>query len=201
MKPLFADEASRIQQFTTLMEPVFHLAPLDLVTDLQTNGFFTAPTGVFGDGAYDGGLFDHSFDVTQVLLNLTKDCGLAWGREESPYIIGMFHDLCKIDQYRHPEIFQIIEKNESEKYNLREVDTTEWEEFVHTLLKGHGEKSVMMLAMYFRLTMEEIMCIRYHMGAAIGEKEWEEYTRAIHFYPNVLWTHQADMIASYMLEK
>ena len=67
-------------------------------------------------------------------------------------------------------------------------------------LKGHGEKSVMLLSQYLSLTMEEILCIRYHMGAFVDQKEWNDYTRAIHEYPNILWTHMADMIAAHILE-
>ena len=66
----------------------------------------------------------------------------------------------------------------------------------NTLLKGHGEKSVMILASHIQLTEEEVLCIRYHMGAFSDKNEWTDYTRAIQTYPNVLWTHHADMIAS-----
>lgn len=68
------------------------------------------------------------------------------------------------------------------------------------VLKGHGEKSVMLLSQHLSLTMEEILCIRYHMGAFVDQKEWNDYTRAIHAYPNVLWTHTADMLAAHILE-
>lgn len=63
------------------------------------------------------------------------------------------------------------------------------------LLKGHGEKSVMLLATKMRLTEEEMLCIRYHMGA-YNTDEWVQFDLAIHKYPNVLYTHTADMYAS-----
>lgn len=46
--------------------------------------------------------------------------------------------------------------------------------------------------------IEVIMCIRYHMGAFCDKSEWNDYTRAVHKYTNVLWTHQADMLASHV---
>ena len=67
-----------------------------------------------------------------------------------------------------------------------------------TLLKGHGDKSVMLLSQFYTLTDEKIMCIRYHMGAFTDKSEWNDYTRAVSQYPNVLWTHQADMLASHV---
>ena len=103
----------------------------------------------------------------------------------------MFHDLCKIDQYRHPVIGEILGGEPFFGYNS-------WEYNPDTLLKGHGDKSVMLLSQFYTLTEEEIMCIRYHMGAFTPKEEWNDYTRAVNHYPNVLWTHQADMLASHV---
>ena len=66
---------------------------------LYTHGFFKAPASRKFHEAHEGGLFDHSYAVTKALLDLTKNNGLKWKREISPYIVGMFHDLCKIDLY------------------------------------------------------------------------------------------------------
>jgi len=49
-----------------------------------------------------------------------------------------------------------------------------------------------------KLTPEEVMCIRWHMGAFDEKHNWKYYTAAVKKYPNVLWTHTADMIASQM---
>ena len=46
------------------------------------------------------------------------------------------------------------------------------------------------------LTEEEKLCIRYHMGAFVDQKEWSYYSRDVNICPNVLFTHTADMIAS-----
>nr|DAU56336.1 MAG TPA: Putative helicase [Caudoviricetes sp.] len=159
---------------------------------LKANGFFTAPASTKYHGNYEGGLCDHSIAVTKSLLMLTEDNRLEWQREESPLIVGMFHDLCKIDQYVHPVIGETLA---GEKIH----DPSSWEYNTKTLLKGHGDKSVMLLSQFMALTEEEVLCIRYHMGAFTEREEWNDYTRAIHKYPNVLWTHQADMIASHVL--
>lgn len=79
-------------------------------------------------------------------------------------------------------------------------DGSKWEYAPDILLKGHGDRSVMLLSQYLPLTMEEILCIRYHMGAFVDKSEWDDYTRAIHECPNVLWTHTSDMIAAHILE-
>ena len=155
------------------------------VTNLDINrldemNFFTAPASTRFHGNYEGGLFDRSFEVAKALVRLTEYNKLDWKREKSPYIIGMFHDLCKADYY------------------ISNGTGHAWERNDDCLLKGHGEKSVMLLSQFYTLTEEEIMCIRYHMGAFTPKEEWSDYTRAVHTYPNVLWTHHADMIASHV---
>lgn len=154
----------------------------DIIYRLRDMNFFTAPASTRFHGNHEGGLFDHSFEVAKTLVKLTGCNNLMWERKESPYIIGMFHDLCKTDYYI---------SNGTGHY---------WEHNDDCLLKGHGEKSVMLLSQFYTLTEEEIMCIRYHMGAFTPKEEWSDYTRAVHTYPNVLWTHHADMIASHVHE-
>lgn len=167
----------RILMFMERMSPYVNR---EMTAWLESHGFFTAPGSTKYHGAYEGGLFDHSFEVTQTLWKLTKDNNLKWERTESPLIVGMFHDLCKIDSYVHPEL-----------------NTDKWEYNLNTLFTGHGVKSVMILASLMKLTEEETACICYHMGAFTPKEEWSNYTRAIHRYPNVLWTHHADMIATH----
>lgn len=163
----------------------------DMMEYLMTHGFFTTPASTKYHGNYEGGLLEHSYMVTKFLLTLTQDNHLLWRKARSPYIVGMFHDLCKIDQYRHPASGLITD-------GVSVLDSFKWEYNPDTLLKGHGDKSVMLLSQFYTLTDEEIMCIRYHMGAFTDKSEWNDYTRAVNQYPNVLWTHQADMLASHV---
>lgn len=155
----------------------------DFKTYLLANGFFRAPASTKYHGAYEGGLFDHSLMVMNSLVELSAKNELKWQRAESPFIVGMFHDLCKIDQYRHPKREMLVE----------------WEYNPDTLIKGHGDKSVILLSQHMTLTEEEAMCILYHMGAFTDREQWKDYTNAIHMFPNVLWTHHADMIASHIV--
>lgn len=146
---------------------------------LDRLGFFVAPASTKYHGAYEGGLFDHSLEVTKSLVELTKKLGLKWQRDESPYIVGMFHDLCKCDNY--------VWKPHIEEYAYNP----------DIIIPGHAEKSIIMLQRFIDLTDEEIACIRWHMGAYEKDpKMWDYYNKAIEKYPNVLYTHTADMIAS-----
>ena len=49
------------------------------------------------------------------------------------------------------------------------------------------------------LTEEEMLCIRWHMGAFDDKENWNSYGRAVTNFPNVLYTHTADMIAARIL--
>lgn len=185
------DVSTRIHQFTERMSPYI---PDDVRHWLTEHGFFTAPASTKYHGSYEGGLFDHSYLVTQTLWDLTSANNLKWVRPESPLIVGMFHDVCKIDQYRHPKVGEHVGFNEKIDF----YDENSWEYNPNVLFKGHGDKSVIMLASLMKLTEEEVTCIRYHMGAFTEKEEWRDYTRAVNRYPNVLWTHHADMIASHV---
>lgn len=169
----------RIKKYSDLMATLYKSQTYPIsVEDLDKLGFFEAPASTKYHGAYEGGLFDHSFATAEALADLTKKLGLEWQRDDSPYIVGLFHDICKCDNY--------VVDIESGKY-IYNPDI---------IIPGHGEKSVIMLQKYILLNEEEIACIRWHMGAYEGSDMWRYYDNAILKYPNVLYTHTADMIAS-----
>lgn len=151
------------------------------IRKLEDIGFFDAPASTIYHGDYAGGLFDHSYLVGKELQNMTEKLGLQWERGISPWIIGILHDLCKVDTY---------------KYNAEKA-AWEWDS-KDVMIKGHGIKSVVYANRILTLTPEEEACILYHMGAFTPEKEWSYYTEAIHHYKNVLYAHTADMIASHI---
>lgn len=104
---------------------------------LESLRFFQAPASTKFHGAYYGGLFDHSLEVTKALVELTERLNLVWERPESPYIVGMYHDLCKCDNYKY-DCF--------DKKYIYNPDI---------IIPGHGDKSVIMLSKYLKLTDEE----------------------------------------------
>lgn len=159
------------------------ISPESLIEELDEMGYFTAPASTKYHGNYEGGLFDHSYLMARCLGLMTDQMGLEWHDERSPWIVGLFHDLCKCDAY-------IKSMDGTYTYNTEQ------------LIPGHAEKSIIVaqqIACMPILNEEEIACIRYHMGAYEGEKVWRNYDYAIRKYPNVLWTHTADMYASKVL--
>lgn len=162
------------------------LRPLlgDTLTDFMLEkGFCYAPASTTHHGNYEGGLFEHSLTVALCLQKYTDRLGLSWEKADSPIRIGFMHDLCKIDLYK--------------KEMGGDFDSIS---FVHDstpIVKGHGNKSVIYAVMNGAiLTDEEMACILYHMGAFSDKDKWKDYNNAIKSYPNVLFTHTADMEAS-----
>lgn len=172
------DKKERLHFFKTNYGKI---VPSRTIDWLLEQGYFTAPASSKFHGAYNGGLFDHCINVTDKLLEYTWKLELKWQREESPYYVGLFHDLCKMDEYLADSI----------GYSKKKASELS--------LVGHGDKSIMLLAQQLSLTEEEVMCIRYHMGAYQTE-EWEQFDQAIRKYPNVLYTHTADMHASKIMD-
>lgn len=160
----------------------------DFIEYLKQIGYFKAPASSMYHGAYVGGLVDHSFIVMRELVRLTERLWLNWNRPESPYIIGMFHDLCKSDEYEaHIEYDGNDRRTINTMFIKKDPDTLP--------LTGHGDKSIKLLEDYIKLTNEEWACIRYHMGA-FYPYEMNDYGNAIEHYENVLWTHTADIYAT-----
>lgn len=159
---------------------------------LIDNNFFVSPASTKYHGAHEGGLYDHSRAVYKRLQSLTTDNNLQWQRPQSPFIIGMFHDLCKCDQYT-----KVYDDDEYVTEGTKLVPKARFHYVFNadTVLKGHGSKSIIFLSQLFSLTEEEMLCIRFHMGAYEND-EWTEFDKAIRKCPNVLWTHMADMLAS-----
>ena len=151
---------------------------------LDEMGFFDAPSSINHHGNYAGGNYDHSAEVADFLISMTEKGIITWQNPRSPWVVGIFHDLCKAGLYKEiePEGDSTIQYS----YNSNQV------------LSGHGDKSVMLLSQYMALTEEEVLCIRYHMGA-YNKNDWDAYDMAIRKYETVLWTHTADMYASKVL--
>ena len=165
-----------------------------IVERLDNLDFFTAPASIGHHGNYDSGLFEHSFEVTMQLLTLTEKLDLQWDDPRSPYIVGMFHDICKCDNYKKVKKPYIYAEDGPIEYEEK------WEYNNESSMPGHGEKSVILTQNILGpLTDEEIMCIRWHMGAFDDKENWTYYSRAVRDYPNVLFTHTADMMASQIM--
>lgn len=187
-------ESLTLETKKSIMEDFFcKVGGSRLLEWLEQTGFYTAPASKSHHGAYEGALFDHSYQVAYDLLRFTEKLGLKWEREESPLVVGMLHDVCKMDDYvfEGEEIGVLLDGTP-----VHGGLVAQWRK--GQIWRGHGDKSLIMLMGHIDLTEEEKACIRYHMGAFTSKEEWEYYTEAVRKYPNVLYTHTADMLAAHV---
>lgn len=159
--------------------------------------FFTAPASARFHGSYAGGLCEHSVNVYDCLQDYLQRPRVEelYGLEYSPEtvaIVALLHDLCKIGCYKPGT------------RNVKNDATGQWEKvptftFDDPLPYGHGEKSVYIISGFMRLTREEAMAIRWHMGFS-GMEDKNMVGRALEKYPLAFALSVADMEATYFLE-
>lgn len=182
-------EVMKLKNGTPLISPEFF-------EWLVNQGFFMKPASIRHHGNYTGGLFDHSLEVMEDLVEITERLEIEWENPRSPYIVGMFHDLCKLDDYVDENAMDTVVMGTGSPISKN----PKWTYNPDKILKGHGEKSIILLSQFMTLTEEEeIMCIRFHMGAYETD-DWDGYDKAIRKYETVLWTHTADMYVSKVKE-
>ena len=159
--------------------------------------FFTAPASARYHGAFEGGLCEHSLNVYHCLAAYLERERVQelYGMEYSPEsvaLVSLLHDACKIGCYK--KSFR----------NVKNDATGQWEKvptytFDDPLPYGHGEKSVYIVNGFVRLSREEAMAIRWHMGFS-GPEDNRTVGQALQKYPLAFALAVADMEASYFLE-
>lgn len=167
-----------------------------LMEFIKNSDFYTAPASTRFHGSFEGGLLEHSLNVYSNLFLKKKDS--VWEEvlrnvpEESIIIVGLLHDICKTYYY-------------TTEMRNKKIDGR-WEQVPFYTVDdkipyGHGEKSVMMIEEYIRLTPVERYAIRWHMGPYSGMQDWTTLAEAMKKYPLCLALFEADMEATYITEK
>lgn len=172
----------------------------DLISWLEESSFFDMPASTRFHGNYEGGLAEHSLNVYKSLVQLRalyqKQFGSGSMPIESVIITSLCHDFCKIDYYK------------KDFRNVKNMETGEWEKkeiytYSDVWGMGHGECSVFLIQNFIRLTEEEILAIRWHMGpydSAVKGGD-RSINTAEEKTPLVALLHMADSWASKFMEE
>lgn len=190
-------EADRIQEFREMAGDA--ITP-GLLAALIDRGYFTAPAGMKHHGTFEGGLYWHSKNVAEILQHYTECLDLEWENGRSPFVVGFLHDVCKMDYYRKIYTREMTVRSIAEG----PVENPSYYHYAwnnEQAIPGHGDKSLIFIGQYMQLTDEEVACIRWHMGAFDKKENWKYYNEAVKRWPNVLYTHTADMLASKVWER
>ncbi|MGL4374389.1 MAG: hypothetical protein ACRCS6_11420, partial [Turicibacter sp.] len=164
-----------------------------LITYLEEQSdYFTAPASSKYHGNYSGGLAEHSHNVVTLLQEKNERYNLGLS-QDSVFIAGYFHDLCKVNLYT---VAIRCRKNKLDKWEGYKTY-----DFDDQLPLGHGEKSVIRLQQFIRLSLEEILMIRWHMGPYVPVEDRHALHKAMEQYKSVAAIYTADLEASQMLEE
>lgn len=163
-----------------------------LIEWLKKSDYFTAPASTKFHGNYEGGLAEHSYNVYNLFKEKVERFSLNLS-EETIINATLLHDVCKIGLYKRKEKFRKDKDDKWEKYFPFVIDDA--------LPLGHGEKSVILIQAFIKLTREEIFLIRYHMGGFLSEEEKKNLNKAVELIPAIVAIHTADYEASTFLEK
>ena len=165
----------------------------DLISFLEKTDFFTAPASTRFHGSFEGGLVEHSLKVYEILDYKAKNNVLKLEiPDDTIKIVSLLHDICKLNFYK------VDYRNA--KNALGEWEKVPYYTIDDTIPYGHGEKSVMMISEYIKLTPEEKYSIRWHMGYTEPKELYNTIGAAYKKYPLALMMHEADLEATYFYD-
>lgn len=189
----------------TLKSCLNHEGVDNVINFLHNTDFYEAPSSATYHSNYECGLLDHSI-LVYVLAMKFRDELVALKPElaeklpeESIKISALLHDLCKTNFYK-----------KTVKYKKDASTNNQWVAYTGYVIDdtfpiGHGEKSVIMLQnIGLRLSIEEMLAIRYHMGAWDGALLTNDvkyaYNKALDECPLIVLLQNADNTSSLIFE-
>lgn len=157
---------------------------------LAGTDFYIAPASTRYHDSEPSGLLRHTLKVVNRVIDLTaidpfKSVNLA-----EAVIVAIVHDLCKVNFY------------ESFMRNVKNEDTGVWEQVPSYRHKpsdypfGHGVTSFYIADKLFKLTLEQALAIRWHMGQYdVSDYEKSDLFDANEKFPMVMLIQMADQLS------
>jgi len=185
------------EEFIKLLKETNREGMDKVISFLENSDFFTAPASTRFHGDHEGGLVEHSLNVYKLLnskIKFSKPFDMAVNdNEDTIKIVSLLHDVCKVNYY------QVDYRNVKNEQGVWE--RVPYYKVADTVPYGHGEKSVMMISRFIDLTMHEMYAIRWHMGFTEPKELYGTISETFNRCPLALALHEADLEASYILEK
>jgi len=170
-----------------------------LLAWIESSDFFAAPASTRFHLSSPGGLLEHSLHVFERMKAIcaneaTITPGFNEPSMETIADCGLLHDICKANFY-------------AVEMRNRKNDQGRWEQYPFYVVDdklpyGHGEKSVYIISGFMRLSREEAMAIRWHMGFSDNDFQGGGYSvgNAFDKFPLAVLLHIADLQATYLDE-
>jgi len=164
----------------------------ELLAWLEKSDFYYAPASTKYHGNYEGGLLEHSLNVYDNLMKVVDTFPIhnTTFEKETLTVISLFHDLCKVNFYKKGSRNV---KGEDGKWFAKEVY-----EISEKVPLGHGEKSCILIQQFMKLSVEELLSIRWHMGGFDSASRGGDYSMsgAQDYTKLVTLLQVADMLAT-----
>ena len=191
------------EEFVTVLQQTQRKGIDAVIAYLEKAGFFEAPASTSRHLCHDGGLAEHSLNVYRMAMHL-RAAAIEMRPEtasqlpvESIAIAALLHDVCKANIYHKGQRWRKDADGRWEQYDTYETDYSRFP-------LGHGEKSViMLLRLGLDLTNDELMAIRWHMGAwnlPMQSFEDKQNISEAQGHPLVAIIQAADGLATHLLE-
>ncbi len=193
------------EEFLELLRSTRRDGVEDVIGWLEESGFFTAPASATHHLNTEGGLLQHSLNTCKAALMVWEgmkrlEPGLEKEVDRNNVIVAaLLHDVCKTDIYsrtvkKRKNAVGIWEDCEGYKVSYKNFPM------------GHGEKSVVfLLCNGLEMTDDEMLAIRWHMGAwGINMNSYEDqrcYDTSRQLYPLVSIVQVADSLAAGIMER
>ena len=193
------------EEFISLLKSTEREGLEDVIADLDELGFFEAPASAGHHLNVAGGLVLHSLNTCKSAFAIYEGMQKLEPyldkevKRESVIIASLLHDVCKSDIYKRS-----VKKR---KTNLGTWEEAEGYKLTYkNFPMGHGEKSViMLLCSGLELYDDEMLAIRWHMGAwGVNMNSYEDqrnYDTARTLYPLVSIVQAADGLAASIMER
>ena len=176
----------------------------EVINYLEKAGFYTAPASAGNHLNYEGGLLEHSMNVYNMAMAIRKSIVAMKPEmekklpEKSIIIAALLHDVCKASIYKKTKKWNM---GDGGKWGMKESYTTNYSQMPF----GHGEKSVIILLdLGLKMTVDEMVAIRWHMGA--WDLAFQSYEMKVNInegsksYPLLSLIQAADNMATHILE-
>lgn len=158
---------------------------------LSTTDFYEAPASTIYHESEVGGLLKHTLVTAYHAATLSSLPEFKKVNPEDAIFVALVHDWCKIGYY------------ESYQKNVKNEATGQWEKQTAFKRKdlsyscfGHGVSSMYMAQKFFKLSIDECLAIRWHMGAfRVVDSEINEMQQANETYPLVHLLQFADQLS------
>lgn len=193
------------EEFIRLLQSTNREGVDDTIAELESLGFFEAPASSTQHLNTEGGLLQHSLNVCKCALMLREQMALCdesiakEAPEDRVIIASLLHDVCKSDIYVRSAV--------KRKTSIGTWESTEGYKITYNNFPmGHGEKSVIMLmGMGLAMYDDEMLAIRWHMGAwdlpMHSYESVKNIDTARKLYPLCVIVQCADSLAAGVLER